>query len=224
MKHTYIFRLLTLISIILLSACGKDNYDEPNATISGKVTYQGKPLGVRGSNNSVRLQLWQNGYALKTPIDVYVSQDGSFSSKVFDGTYQLITVSGNGPWIHNADTLTIQVRGNTQVDLPVTPYYTLDNIDYQLNGTKLIATFQLNKLDANRNLDNVNLLINDTKFVDLGHFEKREIINGNQSGTISLEMDITNELATKKALFARVGVKMNGITEAVYDPNVFIIK
>lgn len=222
MKFKNIF--IAILSLSTLFSCGKDNYDEPTSTLTGKVVYQGKQLGVRGSNNSVRLQLWQNGYALKTPIDVYVTQDGSFSAKLFDGNYQMITVSGNGPWIHNTDTLQVQVNGNTNIDFNVIPYYTIENVQYQLNGTKLSATFQLNKLDVNRNLDNVNLLVNDTKFVDLGHFEKREFINGNQSGTISLEVDIANELANKPALYARIAVKMNGITEALYDPSVYKVK
>jgi len=224
MKKNNIFKYIAALTIFLAFSCGKDNYEEPRATLSGKVTYQGQPIGVRGSNNSVRLQLWQNGYALRNPIDVYVTQDGSFSAKLFDGQYQLVTVPGNGPWMHNTDTLQVQVKGNTKMDLQVTPYYTIDNVKYQLNGTKLNATFQLNKLDANRNLDHVNLLINDTKFVDLGHFEKREFINGNQIGTVTLEMDIAKELETKGALFARVAVKMNGITEAIYDPAVFKVK
>ena len=224
MKYLNIVNLILVCSFGTLLSCGKDNYNEPNATLSGKVLFDGKPVGVRGSNNSVRLQLWQNGYALRTPIDVYVTQDGSFSAKLFDGQYQLITVSGNGPWIHNTDTLHVNIKGNTQQDVHVKPYYTLENIKYQLTGNKLNATFQLNKLDPNRNLDNVNLLINDTKFVDLGNFEKREFINGNQSGTISIDLDITNDLLSKGALFARVGVKMNGITEAIYDPNVFKVK
>lgn len=222
MKFKHIF--IQIISIGLLLSCGKDNYDAPEATITGRVVHEGKPIGVRGTNNSVRLQLWQNGFALKTPIDVYVTQDGSYSAKLFEGDYQLITVSGNGPWIHNTDTLQVQVRGNTNLDITVRPYYTVENVQYQLNGTKLQATFQLNKLDATRNLDNVNLLVNDTKFVDLGNFEKSSIIDGNQSGSIAIELDIANELNTKSALFARIAVKMNGITEAVYDPNIFRVK
>ncbi|MGN0003549.1 MAG: DUF3823 domain-containing protein [Sphingobacterium composti] len=222
MKFKYIF--IQIVSIGLLLSCGKDNYDEPQATLTGRVVHEGKPIGVRGSNNSVRLQLWQNGFALKTPIDVYVAQDGSYTAKLFDGDYQLITVSGNGPWAHSTDTLQVQVKGNTTVDINVRPYYTLENIQYQLNGTKLQATFQLNKIDETRNLDNVNLLINDTKFVDLGNFEKRSSIDGNQSGAITIELDIANELNTKNTLFARVAVKMNGITEAVYDPNIFRVK
>ena len=82
---------------VCMWSCGKDNYQAPESTLTGTVVYQGEPVGVRGSNQSVRLQLWQDGFQTREPIDVYVAQDGSFSAALFDGQYKLITVPGSGP-------------------------------------------------------------------------------------------------------------------------------
>jgi len=224
MKRINILAIGLFLSLALLFSCGKDNYDAPNANLTGKVTYKGAAVGVRGSNNSVRLQLWQDGYALKNPIDVFVTQDGSFSAALFNGTYKLITVPGNGPWKSKTDTMTVQLNGNTNIDFPVELYYDLRDIRYQLNGNNLTATFNVDKLDASKTLDDINLLVGKTKFVDLGHFLKRANKSGDSNGNVTLTVDIGPELQSNPILFARVAAKINGITEAIYDANIHKVK
>src|SRR5690606_9558385 len=148
MKRLNILAIGLFLSHALLFSCGKDNYDAPNANLTGKVTYKGAAVGVRGSNNSVRLQLWQDGYALKNPIDVFVTQDGSFSAALFNGTYKLVTVPGNGPWKSKSDTMTVQLNGNTNNDFPVVLYYDLTDSKSQLNGTNLTVMFNAYNLDT----------------------------------------------------------------------------
>ena len=217
MKKKILNILLVGVYSVLLMSCGKDNYDSPSSTLSGKVMYSQDPIGVRGTNNSVRLQLWQDDYALRTPIDVYVTQDGSFKAALFDGTYKLITVPGNGPWKHAKDTLVVQVNGDTAIDFPVEPYFTISGTQYSLQGDVLTATFALDQHDQSRGADEISLLVNDTQFVDLGHFTAKQNSEDIKNGTISISLNIADQLASSKALFARVAVKASGITEAVYD-------
>ena len=215
--------LLFLFSIFVI-ACGKDNYDTPSSTLTGLVTYNGKPIGVRGSNASVKLQLWQEGFALHTPIDVYISQNGSFSSQLFDGQYKLVTVPGNGPWQHTADTVLVQVKGNSHVDFSVKPFFSLSEVEYQLEGEELIATFDLTHIDQTKTIEGISLLVNDTYFVDLGHFTGRETVTDKNEGTVSIRLNVREQLANPSSVFARVGVKISGITEAIYDNHVEKIK
>lgn len=205
-------------------SCGKDNYDAPDATLTGRVTFNDAPVGVRGSNESVRLQLWQDGFETREPIDVYVAQNGSFSAALFDGQYKLITVPGNGPWQHSADTVVIDVNGHTEVEFPVDLYYDLGEVTYQLSGETLTASFDVQQLVEDRSLDEISLLIGNTKFVDVGHFVKRETSSEQQEGPITISMDIGPELENNQALFARVAVKINGITEALYDAELYTVK
>lgn len=55
---------LATIAILLLASCEYDNYDMPNAILSGRVVYEGSPVGVRAT--ATRLELWQDGYANRT--------------------------------------------------------------------------------------------------------------------------------------------------------------
>lgn len=57
-------------------------------------------------------------YALKQKIPIYVVQDGSFSAVVFDGTYKLNLLPGNGPWVDNRDTIQLEVRREAAVTVP----------------------------------------------------------------------------------------------------------
>ncbi len=224
MKRTKIHFVIVSLFCTLIAACGLDNYDAPSVRLTGKVMYNSAPVGVRGSNESVRLQLWQDGFPLRTAIDVFVTQDGSFSSSLFNGKYKLITVSGNGPWAHSSDTVLIDVNGDTYIDFPVKPYYALSDITYTLEGSVLRATLNISQVDATRNLDDISLLVNDTKFVDLGHFVNRATVSDVDDGMVTLSLDVGENLASSTALFARVAAKINGITEAVYDARVEKIK
>src|SRR5690606_40504884 len=66
LKTFFVKPVLLFLFSVLIIACGKDNYEAPSSMLTGVVTYNGKPVGVRGSNASVRLQLWQDGFPVKT--------------------------------------------------------------------------------------------------------------------------------------------------------------
>ncbi|MDR1886966.1 MAG: DUF3823 domain-containing protein [Prevotellaceae bacterium] len=217
---------LFVILAVLATSCTKDNYDKPESHFTGKVVYNGQALGVRGSNGAVYLQFWQDGYELKTSFNVYVTQDGSYSAILFDGVYKLVTVSNNGPWVSSQDTVVITVNGNTQKDYEVVPYYTLGNINYSVNGNTLTASFDITGVTTTRNIEYVALMVNKTNFVDFGDgTHVNWVRNMNVTpGHVELQLDITNDLANQKALYARVGLKIDGVGEGVYDAGVYKIK
>ena len=83
MKRIIKTSVLYLALACVFWGCKKDNYKQPESVITGRVVYQGQPIGVR--SNGVTLELWQHGYALFNKVAVNVAQDGSFSIKIFDG-------------------------------------------------------------------------------------------------------------------------------------------
>src|SRR5690606_5947206 len=88
----------TLASALLLTGCGitaLDNYDPPTSEITGRVLYNGEPVGVR--SGGVQLELWQPSYELNQKIPVRIAQDGTFSAAVFNGSYEINLLPGNGP-------------------------------------------------------------------------------------------------------------------------------
>jgi hypothetical protein len=214
------------ILIAVTASCGKDNYDKPESRFTGKVTYNGQALGVKGSNQAVYLQFWQDGYELKTSFNLYVTQDGTYSATLFDGVYKLVTASNRGPWVSSHDTVVITINGDTQKDYEVTPYYTLSNINYSVSGNTLNASFDVTTITAGRNIEYVTLMVNKTQFVDIGNATHVNWVRNSSvtPGRVDLQLDITNDLANQKALYARVGLKIEGIDEGIYDTNVYKIK
>lgn len=220
MKKYSIYSLL--IFITLATSCGKDNYEEPTSTLTGRIVYQGEPLQLKGSNQSVRIQLFQEGYDFRSPLDVFVGQDGSFSAKLFDGHYKLVTRDGNGPWLNSRDTTEVELRGSTSVDLEVTPYFTISNPSISLNGSVMNTSFTINQIVEAAQIDKVMLLLNTTTFVDeVANVVRAEYTGDDiRVGQMSLNVDFSNEAdaVNGPALFGRICVWPSGSDQGIYSP------
>lgn len=218
MKH-YRFIFLFMIVAFTVTSCGLDNYDAPQSRLQGKITYNGEELGLRGTGEAVQLQLYQDGYQLRDYIRVYVGQDGSFEALLFDGVYKLVTRDKNGPWVNNRDTIVVNLKGSADVEVPVTPYFTISNELISLSGNVLNATFNVNKIVSTANIDYVTLLISKTSFVDDVTYIARKDFRNQQPGSLNLSMDLSDNtsVAAAKALFARVGVRAVGADQAIYS-------
>jgi hypothetical protein len=218
MKH-YRFIFLFMIVAFTVTSCGLDNYDAPQSRLQGKITYNGEELGLRGTGEAVQLQLYQDGYQLRDYIRVYVGQDGSFEALLFDGVYKLVTRDKNGPWVNNRDTIVVNLKGSADVEVPVTPYFTISNELISLSGNVLNATFNVNKIVSTANIDYVTLLISKTSFVDDVTYIARKDFRNQQPGSLNLSMDLSDNTSVPaaKALFARVGVRAVGADQAIYS-------
>ncbi len=212
--------MLLLPAIVAVSSCGLDNYDAPESKILGRVVYNGEPVGVRGTGEAVQLQLYQDGYELGSPIPVYVAQDGSFEALVFDGEYKLVTRDNNGPWVNDRDTTVVNVKGTANVDIEVTPFYTLSNVQLSLSGNTANASFQVNEVAGGRDIEYVMILVGKTSFVDDVSYTARVDINEVAAGsTVTGSIDLANnaDFQSGKALYARVGLRPVGKDQAIYS-------
>ena len=197
-----------------------DNYDEPNALLTGRVVYQGSPVGVR--SNGVQLELWQPGYDLNQKIPIYVDQDGSFSAMVFDGEYKLNLLAGNGPWVDIRDTLQVQVQGQTQVDVPVVPYYTIENPSISHAAGVVTASFEVGSVDTSRELEYVGLYVSTTHFVDRSNMavrtERDRADLTSLDDPVNLSVELTDDLQERADIYVRVGLKTEGVDELLFTP------
>lgn len=215
----YKYFLLIVIATFAFSGCGLDNYDAPQSHLRGKIIYNGETIGLRGTGEAVQLQLYQDGYQLRDHISVYVGQEGTFEALLFDGEYKLVTRNQNGPWVNSRDTMVINVKGTTDIELKVTPFFTISNENLSLNGSVLNASFTVNQIVNTAKIDYVTLLLSKTSFVDdVSNFVRRDF-GGQEAGNINLSADLSgnNDLATSKTLFARVGVRTIGADQAIYS-------
>jgi hypothetical protein len=212
--------LLPILALVVgLTACEKDNYAPPASTLTGRVVYQNQPVGVR--TNGVQLELWQRGYQLFTKIPLYVDQDGSFSAQLFDGDYKLVRLRGNGPWVDNTDTIPVQVRGSVVIDVPVQPYYVIQNEKISRAAGTLTATCQVGTVTSTRAIERVTLYVSTSQFVDATN-------NVGSSSKAAADLTVSKELrftyalpanlATRGYVYGRLGVKTAGVAELLYTP------
>jgi len=210
---------VSLALLILVAGCKKDNYDPPQSQLTGRIVFQGQPVGVR--SNGVQLELWQPGFQLYTKIPVYIAQDGTFSAMLFDGNYKLTRLKGNGPWADNTDTIQVQVRGATTVDVPVDAYFVVKGETIQKSGTNITTTFSLQRGNTSKNLEDVRLYLGRTNIIDPNNNDavvtKAASAIPDLTQPISLSVAIPASLADKDYVFARVGVKTVGVAELAFS-------
>jgi hypothetical protein len=239
-----VLRGIALVSLVALPGCDNmlsiDNWDRPDAMLSGNLVFNGQPVGVRV--NGVNLQLWQiePEYPLETALPVRVDQSGRFSAAIFDGTYEINLVPGNGPWVDDPTRRTVVVRGATSFDIPVQPYYTVQNpqITYNPNpapGGSITATFNVGQHNTSRALEWVGVYVGTTTFVDRSNGlpisnaireRSRTAIQNtlNQNGTVSITVNLPSDIHLtpspdrRNDVFVRVGVKTVGVSEMLFTP------
>lgn len=212
-----LFMTLTAAAGIFLTGCEYDNFEAPESTLSGKVVYEGKAVGVR--NNGPQLELWQDGYPLRSAIPVYLKQDGTFSANLFDGQYKLVR-RGDSPWLQQAtDTVIVHVKGNTTIDVPVTPYFTITNETFQKSGNTVTAQFVVNKVVPSANVEFVRLYLGKSILTDQVQRELRvdanlgSLVFGQQT---VLAGDVPDNLKSLDFIYARLGVKSTSSGEYYY--------
>lgn len=220
--------IILLIIALSFASCEKDNYDEPEATFSGRVVYNGEPIAVE--QGQVFFELWQPGFGKLAPINVAVAQDGSFSSLLFNGDYKLVFGGGTGPFVTRQvsasakDTLYVNINGSQTLDIEVTPYYMIRTPQIAASGGNITASISLEKIitDGNaKDIERVTLYVNKTQFVsgagnsNLANANATDISN---LSNISMSVAVPSITPTQNYVFARVGVKIKDVGDMLFSP------
>jgi hypothetical protein len=233
MKNSLKYLPVIIIGVALFS-CKKDNYSPPGAILSGSLLYQKDTIYVE--RNAVHFQIYQYGFGKVGPIstDETFAQNGSYSAALFNGDYKLIVPNGDGPFMWKQtvsgtpDSVSITMNGNQTVDLEVTPYYMIRNAQINVSGSSVSATFKIEKIitDANaKDIESVSLYINKTQFVSGNNNIAHADINGADiadPNNISMSVDIPAITPTQNYVFARAGLKINGVEDMIFSPLVKI--
>lgn len=220
---------MTLLALIVLFAsCEKDNYTAPKSILSGRIVYNGEPVGVE--YNQVRLQLWQPGFGKLAAIDAQIDQAGSYSALLFDGSYKMVFPQGRGPFrtiqkdAAAKDTLFVNVSGNQELDVEVMPYYMIRTPKFSGGENKISVTLKLEKIitDVNaKDIERISLYINKSEFVsratnvgvtDVAGSEVKDL------NSISLSTNVPALAPSQSYVFARVGIKIKDVEDMVFSP------
>lgn len=203
--------------IVFVAACKKDNLEAPTSTLTGTVTYQGQPIGVRSTG--VQFEIWQSGYQLFTKIPLNIKQDGTFSAELFDGDYKLVRTTGAGPWTDKTDTINVKLNGTATVDVPVEPFFVIKNAAFEKIGSTIKATFTIDKIVASRTLELARLYIGPNLILDQNNNAANVQVLASAitiGSPVSVTVNIPASIANDNFIFARVGVKTTGVSELLY--------
>ncbi|NDV68544.1 DUF3823 domain-containing protein [Dysgonomonas sp. 25] len=226
----FIYISLIAVAAILFPSCEKDNYDAPNATLTGAIMYQGDTLYLK--NGEISLQLFEPGWATSssTYVTVYVDQFGKFSSSVFGGkTYKLIR-SSIGAWElpTSSDTITFTAKGNTTQNIEVRPYYLIKNTNIQVLNNIVTANFDVEEVQLGSRVEYAQLCLFPNAITDISNNSVNTTnadnsINGrlasvsNGSNTITKTI-VESNLLKYNFIYARVGIKIQGASALLYSP------
>ncbi|WP_215224177.1 DUF3823 domain-containing protein [Echinicola shivajiensis] len=210
-----------------LTSCEYDNYDEPKLLFEGNLVYQGEPIGV--SYNDVYFELWEEGWQTFGNIGVSVDQDGSFSSLLFSGDYKLIIPASQGPFMNitnaetNSDTIPLNLRGSLDMDIEVLPYYMLRDVNISGNSSSVSADFSLEQIITDENAKGINevvLYLSKTTFVDGRTSISSASLGGGDIADLSniqLNTSVPDMTPTQNYVFARVGVRIDGVEDMLFS-------
>ncbi|WP_121355380.1 DUF3823 domain-containing protein [Flavisolibacter nicotianae] len=231
MKRHFLPIALAVFCLAAFS-CKKDNYEEPKSKLTGKFHYKGEAIQVQ--YDQVPFELYQDGFGKVGPINGALTQEGTYSHVLFDGDYKLVVRAGQGPFYWpqtggKSDTLLLSVKGDTQRDIEVEPYYMIRSPQISKTGGNVTATFKIEKIitDAARAKDvqTATLFINKTQFVSGNDNIARTNIAGSaiaDPNNVSLSVAIPTISPTQNYVFARIGVKIAGVEDWIFSPVVKI--
>ena len=187
----------------LMQGCGLDNYDEPEAQFSGRVTYQGEPLQLR--HGSIKFDLEQDSYELGDKIEVAIAQEGTFAARIF-------------PWTDDCQPVEFTIKGGKQLDFEVVPYYLLRNSNITLSGNTLNGVCSVKSIAGGKAIEAMTLFVGKTRFVD--DRGGRSVVTSNfeqpAEGVNNISVNIKEIVDKYPVLYARIGLKIHGVDERIY--------
>lgn len=182
-----LYIILGVILVSVTSCMEIDNWDEPDAHVSGRVidSYTGEEL--LSSQGEWGIRIWERTWNESVPNhqSLAVKQDGTYNnSRLFAGTYDMLAYGG--PFWPSDTIKNVVFGGTTQQDFTVTPYLQLIDFETSLNGLKLTLKCRLKapRREGLPNLVEIKPFLSLTTFcgatnaIDIGEYNnKRKQIN-----------------------------------------------
>jgi len=148
-RNIFLLSILSTAMIALLASCQIDNYDGPDATITGSVidNATGKPIITEPYGFRIRMDetSWSDN---PTPRYIAGYVDGTFNDKsYFAGTY--VATAIDGAFVTPASqTIQVNSKGTATVTFNVNPYIRFNNVSIVKEGSTVKARFTLVKYVA----------------------------------------------------------------------------
>lgn len=167
-----------LLIIMSVASCSVDNYDAPNATLSGKVidNVTNGMIENGGANSGTIIQIFEGNS--KQPILSNSFPDGHFvNAALFPGNYKLFAV---GAFRMVGDTARISITNNTEVEIKVLPNVRLKATLQSFVGTTATVKVEYSKVHADQTLNQLavvwSTIDNPNLFTFFGGGQKTETV------------------------------------------------
>jgi len=203
-SRVYFYLLLIIISI---TRCSIDNYDMPNATLSGRVldNVTNEMVQNGGVNSGTIIQLFEGKY--KQPILSYSYPDGHFTNEaLFAGNYKLFAV---GAFKLVGDTMRITINKDTEVDIKVLPNVRLKATLQSFVGTTATVKVEYSKVHSDQVLNQLAVVWSTIDYPNLYTFsgggQKTETVTSQNLTEGEMIFTITGLTAGKKYYFRAAG-------------------
>lgn len=228
MKKIFI-GLMSFMAAFCFASCEYDNYEEPDTQMTGRIVYKGEQLNVR--NNEINLRLYELGWELtsSTYLNVGIAQDGTFSAMVYKGKdYELERLFNSGPWLNPAvgERTEIKNYDGKSIDVEVTPYYLLKNVSITCSGKVISGSASIETIDGSLPIESVGLYVSRNLICDNVYSAVGNSVNKSVTGdSVSLQVDLNSKSVNSTAgslpstgfVYARLGLKVSGITPMIYS-------
>ncbi|MCL3779390.1 DUF3823 domain-containing protein [Prolixibacteraceae bacterium JC049] len=215
MKMRYI--LIIVVALIGFTACEEDNYKAPDVQLEGDLLYNGKKVATKRAQ--MRVELYEKGWDFEKEIPVLSNQDGHFSTILFKGDYKLFVKKDRGSFQNFTDTDTIHFKldGYKKLDVEVKPFFYIEEPSFTVNGDMLQATFNFEKVVAEKEVGAVKLLVGKTTLVDEQYKVVEETLSEVTSmNNVVISADISS-LKSKGYCYARIAVGTKGVNTYNYS-------
>ncbi|MGK6352877.1 DUF3823 domain-containing protein [Parapedobacter sp. DT-150] len=151
--------IMCLSMAIVFAGCELDNYEMPDLTLSGSVVdaETGELVESGGINGGTIVQLYE--YSDSQPQNLVTYPDGTFvNSRVFAGDY---TYTAVGPFTPvNPERVALAMRGDTEVEIEVTPHVRVWISDIAVNGTTATVKVAYEKVNDAQILSRIGIAWN----------------------------------------------------------------
>ena len=137
------------MSALILHSWELDNYDGPDATLSGRII--DKETGELVEQDIIRgtqIEFIEHGY--DNPLTQYmvIKNDGTYANKMmFANDYTIQIRSANFP---ATEPVEITIKGNTTYDFEVIPYLRIKDVQIKIEGDEVVATAKVEKTTGHK--------------------------------------------------------------------------
>ncbi|WP_153799320.1 DUF3823 domain-containing protein [Foetidibacter luteolus] len=217
---------ILFIGLLAFTSCKKDNYDAPNAGLSGRfVDAETGELVQQDIIRGTQIEIFEHGYGTGQLQYLIVKNDGTYeNSLLFANTYTIKPVRGNFIAVEPQD---INIQGKTTLDFTVTPYIRLKDVSINKNGNKVVASFKLEQKVIN-NIKKIGLYAHSDSRVGepmrlvAAEQELNAVSDPNHTYTLEIDLDANSSvLKAGTSYYFRAGALIDiGDAKLNYAPAV----